>query len=114
MTMRPHLLPLLLGLVALALLLGAATAHAQPASAPAATARAPAAPTAEPGFKPLAPGESAAPPDALPAPAMVKIAYSLIWFAVVVFLVSLWRRHRRLVDDVAALQKRLERAGHDH
>ncbi len=107
MTMRSHLLPLLLGLVALALLLGAATAHAQPASAPAATA------AADQGFKPLAPGESAAPPDTLPAPAMVKIAYSLIWFAVVVFLVSLWRRHRRLGDEVEALRARVERAHHD-
>jgi hypothetical protein len=110
MTMRSHLLPLLLGLVALALLLGAATAHAQPtppASAPAATA------AADPGFKPLAPGESAAPPDALSAPGLVKLAYSLMWVAVVGFLISLWRRHRRLNDEVEALRARVERAHRD-
>jgi hypothetical protein len=112
--MRSYLFPLLLGLVALALLLGAATAHAQPASAPAAagTAGAGAAP-ADPGFQPLAPGESAGPPDGLPAPRLVTIAYTLIWVAVVAFLFSLWRRHRRLGDEVAALRARLERANRD-
>ena len=109
MTMRSHVLPFLLGLVALVLVLGAATAHAQPASAPAVAAGAPAAD----GFKPLAPGESAGPPDALPAPALVMTAYSLIWIAVVAFLFSLWRRHRRLGAEVAALQQRLERASRD-
>jgi hypothetical protein len=125
MIMRPpHSLALAFGIwAALSVLTAPAAAQPLPASAPAghpgaapAAASQPAALTApgaaaptDPGFKPLAPGESAAPPDSISASDLVTVAYSLIWLAVVVFLVGLWRRNRRLGDEVAALRARLER-----
>jgi hypothetical protein len=87
----------------------APAARAPAANAPAAPAAADVRAPADSGFTPIGPGESAAPPDTLTAPTLVKAAYSLIWLAVVVFLVSLWRRQRRLGDEVAALRARLDR-----
>ena len=97
--------------LALALLADPVAAQPAPASAPAVAppASAPAAAAPEQGFTPLKPGESAAPPDTISAPALVTIAYSLIWLAVVVYLVGLWRRHQRLGAEVAALQARFDR-----
>jgi len=108
---RPLGLAIVLGApLALALLADPAAAQPAPASAPAGhPGAAPASAPVPAGFTAIKPGETAAPPDTISAPTLVTIAYSLIWLAVVVYLVGLWRRHQRLGAEVAALQARFDR-----
>ena len=42
------------------------------------------------------------------APLMVSLAYSFIWLLAVAFLFSLWTRGRRLSDELAAANSRLD------
>ena len=45
------------------------------------------------------------------APLFVIIAYSLIWIAVIGFVVSVWRRQRRLEHELDLLRQQLEGGG---
>jgi len=87
--------PLLL-LAVLAVL--AATAFAQQPGPPA---------SAQGEFVPV----NALPPQAeqLPAAPMVMAAYAFVWVAVLFYVWSLWKRMRRLEDELAGLQRRIEK-----
>lgn len=96
----------LIALVILALALGggglalAATAPAAPPAAPSA---------AGDGWQPVD-GDMMAKGETIPAARLVGAAYGFIFAAVVVWVASVARRARRLEDEVAALQKKLDAA----
>jgi heme exporter protein CcmD len=57
------------------------------------------------GFKPyVAPSEA----GAISAPLFVLIAYAAIWVVLLIFLGSVWRRQRRVEEELHELQRRLE------
>ena len=57
------------------------------------------------GFKPYVPPSEA---GAISAPLFVLIAYAAIWVVLLVFLGSVWRRQRRVEEELRELQRRLE------
>ncbi len=63
--------------------------------------RAWAAPSAD--WKPYVPERA----DEVSAPLFVVLAYSAIWVALLLFVLSVWRRQRRLEAEVADLRQRL-------
>ena len=75
---------------------GPAAAPATP-KAPAAKAPAVKAPAAA-GFKPWTPKK-----EQVSAPLFVVLAYSAIWLAVLAFVVSIWRRQRRVEQELQTL-----------
>ena len=75
---------------------GLAAAPATP-KAPAAKAPAVKAPAAA-GFKPWTPKK-----EQVSAPLFVVLAYSAIWLAVLAFVVSIWRRQRRVEQELQTL-----------
>lgn len=56
-------------------------------------------------------GDMMAKGETIPAARLVGAAYGFIFAAVVVWVASVARRARRLEDEVAALQKKLESRG---
>ena len=54
------------------------------------------------------PAPQTSPKSAVSAPLMVSLAYACIWLLTVGFLFSLWTRGKRLSDEVAAANGRLE------
>jgi CcmD family protein len=85
-------------LLAVLAVLAAATAFAQQPGPPA---------SAQGEFVPV----NALPPQAeqLPAAPMVMAAYAFVWVAVLFYVWSLWKRMRRLEDELAGLQRRIEK-----
>jgi len=57
------------------------------------------------GFKPYVPPSSEA--GAISAPLFVLIAYAAIWVVLLVFLGSVWRRQRRVEEELRELRRRL-------
>jgi len=45
------------------------------------------------------------------APLFVIIAYSLIWLVLIGFVVSVWRRQRRVEEELDLLRRQLEGGG---
>ena len=72
----------------------AAPANPKPAAAKAPAVKAPAAA----GFKPWTPKK-----EQVSAPLFVVLAYSAIWLAVLAFVVSIWRRQRRVEQELQTL-----------
>ena len=83
-------------LLAVLAVLSASTAFAQQPGPPA---------SAQGEFVPV----NALPPQAeqLPAAPMVMAAYAFVWVAVLFYVWSLWKRMRRLEDELASLQRRV-------
>jgi hypothetical protein len=50
----------------------------------------------------------AAPHESVSAPALVAGAYGFIWLAAMLYLGLLWRRSRRIADDLQALERRIQ------
>lgn len=57
------------------------------------------------------PYDAGAKADQVSAPLFVVIAYSLIWIALIGFVVSVWRRQRRLEHELDLLRRQLEGGG---
>ena len=55
-------------------------------------------------YEPAPPREQ----SSVSAPLMVSLAYGFIWLLTVGFLLSLWARGRRLTDELAAANSRLD------
>jgi CcmD family protein len=84
-------------------LLGVASREARGQQAPPASPR-PAPPAAQDEYVPL----SELPPDEqLPAVPLVFIAYGLIWLAVLVYVVTIWRRQTAVEKELEALKRQL-------
>ncbi len=65
---------------------------------------APVAALAAPGdYQPYTPPEG----GQVSAPLFVLIAYAAIWIVLLGFLASVWRRQRRVEEELAAIEKRL-------
>jgi hypothetical protein len=56
------------------------------------------------GFTPMS---ETAPREVLPATPLVFIAYAFVWLALIVYVLSIWRRMSRVEQDLAAIQRRL-------
>ena len=89
----------LIAILLLALLFGGGVAFAQSATA--------AQPAANGGWQQVN-GDMLARGESIPASRLVGAAYGFLFVAIVVWVVSVARRARRLEDEVAALQKKLE------
>ncbi len=63
------------------------------------------APTPAGDYQPYVPPAS----EAVSAPLFVVIAYAAIWVVLVIFLASVWRRQRRVEQELRDLEQRLER-----
>ena len=58
-----------------------------------------------------APYNTGAAAEQVSAPLFVVIAYSVIWIALVGFVVSVWRRQRQLERELETLRQQLEGGG---
>lgn len=60
-----------------------------------------------PDYQPYTPAESQ---GGLSTPLSLVLAYSAIWLVVVLFVVSVWRRQRRVEGELVVLRQRLAEA----
>jgi CcmD family protein len=65
---------------------------------------------ADSGYKPVV-GDPAATQPSISAPALVGAAYGFIWLAVLVFLITIWRRGRETEREIDELRRKLDAAG---
>jgi CcmD family protein len=59
------------------------------------------------GQNEFVPASSLPPGDQLPAAPLLIAAYAFVWIAVLVYVWSVWRRLKRVEDDMHALQQRM-------
>jgi CcmD family protein len=55
-------------------------------------------------YQPYSPGDAA---EQVSAPLFVVLAYSAIWIVLLLFVVSLWRRQRRVETEMEQLRQQL-------